>query len=153
MVSRAGHVQRVLRCLTPGISIVSDWGYERKLRPKPGDPSATTDNPGLCVPAATPPLHANPFSQHSQCSSSKTFRVTKGCAYPIPALPVQADLRLGVCRYRRVPGDTCEGGAEFDAIEVCTIPLNSRLLNKLFPMFCRRRARRRGASPPARWWV
>ena len=50
-----------------------------------------------CVPMTSVPAHVNPYDSVPPCTRSHTYRITKG--------------------YRRVPGDSCYGGAEWDAVE------------------------------------
>jgi len=78
-----------------------DYGYERKKI----DFGHTEETEGnlACVPMASMPAHANPLLneelQQQPCSHGQsTYFVTRG--------------------YRRVPGDTCYGGAQWDPVEV-----------------------------------
>jgi len=72
-----------------------DYGYERK---KP-DRNADQDKSGdVCVLSDTPPKHKDPFASTAEQCIGGSYRITKG--------------------YRRVPGDRCIGGGQWDAEEV-----------------------------------
>lgn len=80
-------------CACTAADFECDYGYERQ---KIDFDNSPTFEQGPCVPMAHTPHHANPLDP-PPCTTSQTYRVTKG--------------------YRRVPGDSCIGGAEWDAAE------------------------------------
>lgn len=84
-----------------------DYGYERrKIEFEHGESASQLAN-AECIPSAHTPAHANPLDD-APCTKSSTYRITKG--------------------YRRVPGDTCYGGGEWDAAEAsCPVSFGSHV--------------------------
>mmetsp|Transcript_43514 Transcript_43514/g.85182 ORF Transcript_43514/g.85182 Transcript_43514/m.85182 type:complete len:845 (-) Transcript_43514:294-2828(-) len=66
-----------------------DYGYEPE--------AAVDESSSKCVEMKMSPKHADPFVLRAGDKCVGSYRVTKG--------------------YRRIPGDTCTGGAEWDAME------------------------------------
>lgn len=101
-------------CACTATDFECDYGYERVPLDFNPTPQLNADPPraaSTCQPMATTPVHANPFDG-TPCTHSHTYRVSRG--------------------YRRVPGDSCVGGAEWEAVEAaCPTWLNSDHVGKI----------------------
>lgn len=82
-----------------------DYGYERERLDAAGVKASASQSAtgggdilGECKPMNVPPAHPDPSTPHGDpCANHAPFyRITRG--------------------YRRVPGDTCDGGAQWDAL-------------------------------------
>jgi len=89
-------------CACTASDFECDYGYER-AKTASNTATGTAFGAGECVKMATPPVHEDP-SKHID-GHKCVVRQTKG--------------------YRRVPGDTCVGGAQWDAVEIPCPPIIS----------------------------
>jgi len=103
----------VTNCPCQASDFQCDYGYERK-NTKVSVSGGTAFGEGECVPMQNPPPHSDPAKRPSEKCA---IRKTKG--------------------YRRIPGDTCVGGAQWDAIELgCEEPGSSRFGTIILIILC-----------------
>lgn len=101
-------------CACTASDFECDYGYERRKIEfehsggAGGAPTAQQESNAECIPSPSPPPHVNPFDATPPCTRESTYRITKG--------------------YRRVPGDSCFGGGDWDAsVAQCPVSFGSHV--------------------------